>query len=298
MAAEPSPKMPPPVYSSPRPAVQERIADPDIALTAATMKDTKEPNAPTLVAAPAAMPPASNPKTKAQAEPKPKVAVVEEAPAEPSIPSENSTAVRLVNNKRISLNYKLDNVGSSGVSSVELWYTRDGRTWKKQFGKAQAKPPFVVEVAEEGLYGFTLVARNGMGIGKPPPQSGDQPQVWVAVDWTKPIVRLLGIEPGAESKTGNIVIGWSASDKNLGPRPITLSYAEQAGGPWLPIIANAENTGRYVWQMPDKMPGRLWIRVEACDLAGNVGWAESKDPVVLDLAPPTVSILAVDGADR
>jgi hypothetical protein len=246
-----------------------------------------------------AAPVAPRPRSHAAAQPKPAVASpVENAPD--ALPSaENSVSVRLVNNKRIGLNYKLDKVGSSGVSSVDLWYTRDGRTWKKyDDGKVRVKPPFVVEVSEEGLYGFTLVARNGLGIGKAPPQTGDPPQVWVAVDWTKPRVRLLGIEQGADAKAASLVIRWSASDKNLGPRPITLSFAEQAGGPWSTIIANAENTGRYVWQLPEKIPGRVLIRVEAGDLAGNVGWAESKDPVVLDLAEPAVSIVGVDSADQ
>jgi hypothetical protein len=293
-AMEPTPKPAAPQYSPPRNmTAPQRITDPDILLAAAPPRDFRESGSsgPALAA-----PGGINTRSKPAAEPKSKIAATDETSQEPAMP-DNPAAVRLVNNKRISLNYKFDNVGSSGVSSVELWYTRDGRHWKKQMGRGQAKPPFIVEVAEEGLYGFTLVARNGMGIGKPPPQAGDQPQVWVAVDWTKPNVRLLGIEPGADSKAGNIVIGWSASDKNLGPRPITLSYAEQAGGPWMPIVSNAENTGRYVWQVPDKTPGKLWFRVEACDLAGNVGWAESRDPLVLDLAPPNVSIVTVDSAD-
>jgi hypothetical protein len=290
---EPTPKAQPPVASSPRmhPA-PERMSDADLVVRAWPGQEPRDDSAPV-----PASPPAPTTRSRSSTEETTHSRAADEGPTEAPLLPENPATVRFVSNKRISLNYKLDNVGSSGVSSVDLWYTRDGRRWKKQAGRPQAKPPFIVEVSEEGLYGFTLVARNGMGIGKAPPQSGDQPQVWVAVDWTKPSVRLLGIEPGSDSKAGNLIIGWSASDKNLGPRPITLDYAEQAGGPWITIIANTENTGRYVWQVPSKTPGRLWIRVEACDLAGNVGWAESKDPVVLDLSPPTVSIVTVDSAD-
>src|SRR5579883_3387617 len=46
-------------------------------------------------------------------------------------PGPAASDIRLVNSKRISLNYKVNNVGPSGVTAVELWCTRDGRTWKK-----------------------------------------------------------------------------------------------------------------------------------------------------------------------
>ena len=62
----------------------------------------------------------------------------------------------------------------------------------------------------------------------------------------------------------------------------------------MPIAANLENTERYVWQLPSNPPPRFYIRVEANDQAGNLGMAQSGEPVSLDLAQPTVSILTVD----
>ena len=52
--------------------------------------------------------------------------------------------------------------GPSGVKAVELWYTRDGRTWN-QYEERDPKPPYVFEVHEEGIYGFTLIVRSGVG---------------------------------------------------------------------------------------------------------------------------------------
>ena len=89
-------------------------------------------------------------------------------------------------------------------------------------------------------------------------------------------------------------MSWTATDKNLGPQPITLSYAEYADGPWTPIAAKVENTGRYVWQVPKTAFPRFLIRVEAMDLAGNVGAAQTPEPISLDLAQPVVSILAIE----
>jgi hypothetical protein len=165
------------------------------------------------------------------------------AAVEPPPPKPTAASVRMVNTKHISLNYEIKDVGPSGVSAVELWYTQDGKRWEKSDTISKPRPPFVVDLKDEGLYGFTLLARNGVGLGKRPPSSGEQPQVWVEVDVTKPVVKLLDIQPGLIGDSQHLSICWKATDTNLGQRPITLSYAEQVAGPWSVIAANIENTG-------------------------------------------------------
>ena len=206
-------------------------------------------------------------------------------------------AVRMVNSKRISLNYEVKDVGPSGVSVVELWYTQDGRNWQK-YGDSPNRPPYVFDVNDEGLYGLTLVVRSGVGLGDRPPQVGDPPQVWVEVDLTRPIVRLQGVDVGRGPEEGNLTITWAATDKNLARQPITLSYAEKAEGPWSPITANLENTGRYVWKMPKEVPYQFHLRVEAADRAGNVGSAETEKEILVDLAQPKGQISGVEPADK
>jgi hypothetical protein len=201
--------------------------------------------------------------------------------------------VRAVNSRRIVLEYEIKDIGPSGVSTVDLWYTRDGRRWEKCPTGAQRTSPYVLEVKEEGLYGITLVASSGIGLKKRPPRPGDNAQVWIDVDVTKPMVRLTGCTVGTGADADSLTITWRAADKHLGERPITLSYAEQADGPWSTIVANVENTGSYVWKMPSNVPQRLMIRLEATDLAGNVGLTQTHEPVLVDLAKPNVSILSV-----
>src|SRR5262249_31386977 len=159
------------------------------------------------------------------------------------------------------VNYEVKDVGPSGVSGVELWYTQDGsKTWKKRDVPPQTQPPYIIEVNDEGLYGFTLLAKNGIGLSKDPPQAGDLPQVWVEVDLTKPVVHLSAVNARCSGKSQCVVIHWTAADKNLGPRPITLSYALKPEGPWNPIATNLENTGRYEWPLPADVPCRFLIR--------------------------------------
>jgi hypothetical protein len=201
--------------------------------------------------------------------------------------------LRLVNTKRITLNFEIADIGSSGVSAVDLWYTQDGREWKKHEAPTNAKA-YVVEVDDEGMYGFTLVARSGIGLGKEPPGPGDQPQVWVIVDLTKPDLQLTEVVPTNKGKTQEVAIKWAATDKNLGRGPVTLSYAESEEGPWHVIAGNLKSSDHYNWQVPSGIPPRVFVRAEAADLAGNVGRAQLNKPLAMDSSMPKVSIVNVE----
>jgi hypothetical protein len=141
------------------------------------------------------------------------------------------------------------------------------------------------------MYGFTLVAKSGVGIAKDPPVSGDMPQLWVVVDLTKPRVQLLDVATAQVGKERTITVRWKATDPNLGRRSISLSYADKESGPWMPIANNLENNGSYAWTPPASAPATVLLRVEATDLAGNVGQATSSQAILLDTAKPLVEIV-------
>jgi hypothetical protein len=226
--------------------------------------------------------------------PTPTVKSTQTAEARPSAAGKGGAPLfRLVNTKRITLNFEVKDVGSSGVAAVELWFTQDGKEWKKHDAPAQAKA-YVVEVDDEGMYGFTLLARSGTGLAKEPPQPGDTPQVWVIVDLTKPDVQMNDVVSSMQGGNQFVSIKWRASDKNLGRQPITLSYADREEGPWKVIAAGLENVGSYNWEVPKGAPAKVLFRVEASDLAGNVGRAQLSKPVLMDNSVPRVQINSVD----
>src|SRR5262245_57002967 len=203
---------------------------------------------------------------------------------------------RFINTRRITLNYDLKDVGPSGVSAIELWYTLDARTWNRFPPRAGEEPnlkSLTMEVSSEGVYGLTLVAKSGVGLSVRPPQAGDRPQVWVEVDMTKPVVQLYNVIVGQGEEKGKLTITWAARDKNLHRQPITISYAEQAGGPWSPITQVHANTGRFVWSMPERLPYQFYVKVEAIDMAGNVGEAVTEGLVKVDLSQPRANIINV-----
>jgi hypothetical protein len=200
--------------------------------------------------------------------------------------------VRLVNRKQLTLNFEVKDVGPSGLSGVELWYTTDTKNWKKYDAPAQSNA-YIIEVDAEGMYGLTLVARSGTGMAKEPPVPGEQPQVWVIVDTTKPAVQLGEVSAVAVPGGQTVTIRWKASDKNLARQPISLYYSERAEGPWKPIATNLENNGLYNWPLPPGMPGLFLVRVDAADMAGNIGSAESPRPMALDASVPKPVIVDV-----
>ena len=220
------------------------------------------------------------------------------SPATPPAPDGPGKDV-MVNTRRIELNFKIDDVGSSKVKAVEVWYTQDGRTWQKTPDDAPPEPPYVVNVPSEGRYGFTLIARSGVGLALPAPKTGDQPQVWVEVDETKPKVSIVGVEVGRGPDTGFITVRWNATDKHMSANPVTISYVDAtagASGQWQIMGANVANDGRYVWRMPDGLPPQILVRVEAIDQAGNVGQDDTAKPVSTDLSIPKARVIDVHPA--
>ncbi len=204
------------------------------------------------------------------------IAALKRSPAEAKSPPVNLGVLRLLNSKRITFHFEVKDAGSSGVAAFELWGTKDMRSWRKYDIVAKTPKSLMVEVKEEGLYGFTMIARGKTELTKDQaPLPGEAPQVWVAVDLTKPDVALLGAELNIMSPTPALVIRWTAKDTNFGPKPITLLYAERLEGPWVPIAANMQNGGRYDWNMPGCVPATVYVRVQANDMMGNMGMAQT-----------------------
>lgn len=204
----------------------------------------------------------------------------------------------LVNSTRISLSYELKNTGPSGVSGVDVWQTRDGRKWERIAQTVERKPPAVVEVEGEGLHGFTIIPRSGVGLARKPPVAGDTPQVWVEVDLTPPQLKLEEVVVHSGKDTGKVTIRWSASDKNMSGEGVVLSYSESPIRPWKTIAANARNNGTFTWQMPEGAPYRFYVRIEVRDNAGNTSIAQTPDPVVVDLSTPETVISGASPINR
>jgi hypothetical protein len=195
-----------------------------------------------------------------------------------------------VRNRRFQLEYSIENVGPSAVKNVEVWVTTDTRSWQRH-SMAPAAGPYTLEVRAEGRYGFTLIPRSGVGLAQKLPEPGDQPQVWVQVDETRPVIKLLNVVVTRE-QPDQMTVYWSASDRHLRAQPISILYATAPGGPWTPLKEKLENSGACTLSTKE-LPYEFYVRVEAVDEAGNVGCDQRKESVKVDLKIPKVGHIGV-----
>ncbi len=206
-----------------------------------------------------------------------KAAFSEAKPVQDESPPTSLGMLRLTSNKRIIFHLDSSDAASPAVANLEVWGTTDMRSWKKYQAETRSPSSLAVEVKDEGLYGFTMIARGKDEPATSQPPAGEPPQVWVAVDLTKPVVKLLDAEMNAQSKSPALMVRWNAKDRNFGPHPITVLYAEGPEGPWRPLAANLENSGRYEGSMPLHLGENVYVRVQAADLMGNVSMSRTTE---------------------
>jgi hypothetical protein len=197
---------------------------------------------------------------------------------------------RFVAARTFKLAFDVEDARSGDIERVELWQTTDaGASWGRiavlQSNEVEAKSPFEIAVAHDGLYGFSVSTSTRRGGSERRPRAGDSPGVWIFVDTAPPEVKITSVtfrEPrAADAGGGELVIQWQVSDAGLAARPITLGYSPTPGGPWTTVAGGLDQRGPYDWPLGGRLVGRFYLRIEALDAAGNIGHDEPSEPVVL-----------------
>lgn len=195
--------------------------------------------------------------------------------------------IRYSSSRKFSLDYEIESAGLAGVSDVELWGSRDrGLTWKRWGSDPDRESPFDIETNNDGAYGFRIVVVANNGLATPRPIENDLPDIFVVVDTLSPSIRFTGAAYGEGNQTGALVMRYECTDLNLTQRPITLSFGPSQTGPWSTIAAGLENEGAYVWPADPNLPRQIYLRIDALDLAGNLGSYVLDTPIdIQGLAP-------------
>lgn len=218
-----------------------------------------------------------------------------ELPNPPAEEPTSSVPFRFVNSREFNIGYKIDDIGPSGVSAVEVFISQDnGESWWKYGVDNDRKSPVRVKVPKEGRYGLAMRVRSGVGLASDPPLQGERPDMEIVVDTTPPELRLLPLEQGQGVANNQVLIQWDVADQNLGEEPITLFYGGSPNGPWIPIAGAHRNTGRYLWKVGQGVPSKLYVRIQAQDAAGNTQSASTDYPVLVDLARPRARIVDIE----
>lgn len=202
---------------------------------------------------------------------------------------------RVVSSRRFQVGYAVDDVGPSGIGSVELFITQDqGRKWWKYGDDPDRRSPFDVEVPQDGEYGFAIRVRSGVGLTNDPPLPGEPPSVTVAVDQTPPTVELLSAQQGQGSSSNRVQVRWRIADEHLANKPVSVYYAATRNGPWESVSGWTDDQGGFEWPATAGSPAQFYVRVVARDVAGNTSKAESAQPILVDMARPTARIVDVE----
>ncbi len=215
-----------------------------------------------------------------------------------TIPAPAQGEIQIVNERVFDLDYQIEDVGPSGVSSVELFVTEDGgQQWFKYGTDADLKSPFQVDSMGEGTFGFAVRIRNGLGIADTPPQPGQAPEIVVTVDQTPPVIEMA--QPSVRMDTfGSIQLNWRVTEANGSTSPVRLEYAVTPSGPWTPVFDWQADQSAYQFAIRPGTPSSLYFRLLARDAAGNVASAQTSQPVVVDLKKPVGRILRVQAASH
>ncbi len=202
---------------------------------------------------------------------------------------------RIVKSHDFKIGYKIDDVGPSGIGNVDFFITQNGgKKWWRYGEDKDKQSPFQVEVPQDGIYGFTMRVRSGVGLVTPPPQPGDRPDIIVAVDQTDPKVELLKPQQGTGRSLNKILLRWKVEEEHPVRKSVALSYSATLDGPWEEIVGWSEDTNNYLWSVKHGMPPKVYVRVSVRDAAGNTTHVETANPIIVDLSKPSARIVDVE----
>lgn len=203
----------------------------------------------------------------------------------------------VISYKRFAIEYAVrDNIRSGvGIQKVELFITTDlGLTWKKYGEDPDKKSPFVIEVEEDGVYGFSLVSTDNVGNRERPPFMGMIPTKVIIVDTVKPTGKFLEPVRKEGLKGESIRIAWESDDNYPAKNPVTLQYSSDKGNNWRTLKSGLPANGKVAWIPPQQKSPVYMFRIIIADRAGNKSMVSSPGMVITDIDAPTAKVTGPD----
>lgn len=203
-----------------------------------------------------------------------------ELPAVPESATRAQREIRWTKATRIELDYDVADTSDGGLARVELWMTTDeGFTWNAHGVDEDLTSPFLVDLPQDGLFGFKLLIHDKQGRSAPAPSAGDDADLWIGLDRVSPQVRITDAKASESGEVSSVQLTWSAVDNHLGRSPVQILYGPSPEGPWATLAENLPNQGHYEGQTATRLPARTYLKIEVRDEAGNLGEAQSPEPV-------------------
>lgn len=193
---------------------------------------------------------------------------------------------------RFSIQYAVRDLGGGGPKTIEFYITTNGgKTWNRYGEDPDAQSPMVIQVAGEGIYGFTTVAMDRFGYRERIPAPGSRPEIFVIVDRTPPQAKWISPKESLLPPPEGISLAWTSSDAYPHPQPVSLYYSTDGGQRWLPLRENLPAEGQFLWRPPEDIKGEITLQLIARDRAGNRRIVRSPATILFDRIPPVAEIL-------
>ncbi|MEE8296192.1 MAG: tetratricopeptide repeat protein [Hyphomicrobium sp.] len=212
--------------------------------------------------------------------------------AEGAPPDHNSEVVA-VNSRDIEISYSVHQAAKP-IERVDLWVTTDrAESWRHHGVEPSGGTATRFHADRDGVYGFYLVLRNSVGLSSGPPRSGQEPHQWALIDSAPPLVQIkqAQVVKHEPPRDAVLVVSWAAYDDHLGDRPISLYYQTTDQPRWRLMAARVADVGRFDWTVPRNLMGRITIKIEITDRAGNMA-SDTSRPVLLDSTVAGTDLLA------
>lgn len=181
-----------------------------------------------------------------------------------------------------------------GAAEIQLYTSRDrGATWQHETSVAPTAKQFLFRAASDGEYWFAVRTRDRAGNFRPSLVSA--PGLRVVVDTKAPA---LSIE-AQRGQAGQIVAKWKIDEANIKPETLKLQYRLGESHQWEDIALDPSamrtdasiSSGESTWWAPAGQ-GRIEIRAEVADAAGNRNVSHAQVTTVASAATPSMDSMA------
>ncbi len=184
-------------------------------------------------------------------------------------PKASAGSIHKISKRKIDIHFQLQSRGAAKLEGYLLYFTLDrGQSWKLYNSTPKKRSPITFEAAEDGHYGFKLIARDILGLGEPEPQPGHLPDQEIIIDTQAPrIERIHPLDGSGVYSSLPMEIEWNVEDIHLSKNPVDISYSID-GSPFKPIWEDVPHKGSRHWMAPFTQ-GQLQLKITAKDVLGN-----------------------------
>jgi hypothetical protein len=116
----------------------------------------------------------------------------------------------------------------------------------------------------------------------------------VHVDLTPPVAELLPPRPDPENPGKVLLFSWRTHDDHPAEGgAVDLYFTPDPTQGWYKIARGLPATGSHSWEVPQRMPHKVYFRLIARDQCGNEEKIETSKPEIVDLSHPHGKIGAI-----